>query len=108
MIDDLAGPGQFAIAAAFRRQIHDHRTAAHVFDEFAADDARRRTAGDGRCGDDHVGLGDVLAQDLLLPGLFLVGQFAGIAAAAFGLHLGVDETRAPSDSTCSLTAARTS
>ena len=93
MLDHLARLGQLDIAAAFGRQIDDHRTRRHRFNHGLGHEARRRTTRDQRGGDDDVLLGDVTGDQLGLRGLLVLGQLARIPTSTRSIleRVGHDE-----------------
>ena len=66
VLDGLAGSGQLDIAAGLRGEIDDDRPRSHALDRLLRDQARRRAARNRRRGDDDVGLGGMVGEDLLL------------------------------------------
>ena len=83
--DDLSGLRQFAVAAAFGRQIDDDRSGRHALDHRLADQLGRRASRDQRGGDDDILLGDVARGQRRLLGLVLGRHLLGVAARGLGL-----------------------
>ena len=89
----FAGLRQLAVAAGFRRQVHDDGARFHGFHHDPGDNARRRAAGNGGGGDDGIRLGHMFRQYFLLFYLFLRREFACVTTAAFRRHAGIHELR---------------
>ncbi len=84
-IDRLAGFRALAVAAALHRHVDDDRTRPHRFDHGPRDEARSRTAGNQRGGDDDILRRDMLCDQFRLLCLILRRHRFGISGGGFGL-----------------------
>jgi hypothetical protein len=90
----LAGARIRAITAAVGGEIDDYSAWLHTVDLLFSDQFRGRAAGHGGCGNDEIGLPNMLGQGFVDDILLLGGKLARIAAFAAGIHAGLDELRA--------------
>ena len=106
--DLLARLGQLAVAAGLGGEVDDAAARAHVRDRRGGDEPRRRAARDERGRDHDVEVGQALLERRLLLRLLLRRQLVRVAALGLLAVTPSSRKRAPSDSTCSFTAGRTS
>ena len=94
-LDHLARHRAFDVAAAFHRQVDDHRSGSHRRQLRIADQPRRGAAGDQRGGDDDILLGDMRGYQLGLCLLVFLAHLGRIAARTLALDPGdiLDEDR---------------
>jgi hypothetical protein len=95
------------IAATLGAEIDDHGARFHRGDLIGLDQYRRTLARHRRRGDDHVGLGDMLRQDLPHLRLFLSSQFSRVSTFPRA-STPVSTNFAPSERACSAVSGRTS
>ena len=94
MLDALPRLGQCAVAAALRRQIHDHAAGGHAFHHCGSHDRRRRSPRYRSGADHHIHTTQVVGQAALLLGTLFIGQRARVTALARRAHPEVEKARA--------------
>ncbi len=89
----LPRAGGRAIAAGFRRQVHDHAAGAHAACHLGGHDLRCRPARNRCSAHHHIHTGEVFGQTTLLFGAFVVAELTRVAAFAGSAHAQVQKSR---------------